>query len=99
MLLYKETQYQEETDVTIDIKFQEIAGKLLTNFAVDPGRRWRTGVRNTHVWIPRVCQAEFYVTFTQDHSQSFCEGGITSHVLQVKKQQQKKHCHCGLMAS
>lgn len=39
MLLYKETQYQEETDVTIDIKFQEIAGKLLTNFAVDPGRR------------------------------------------------------------
>lgn len=39
MLLYKEKQYKEETDVTIDVKFQEIAGKLLTNFTVEPGRR------------------------------------------------------------
>lgn len=36
-MLHKEKQYKE-TDVTIDVKFQEIAGKLLTNFTVEPGR-------------------------------------------------------------
>lgn len=38
MLLQKEKQYKKETDVTIDVKFQEIAGKLLTNFTAEPGR-------------------------------------------------------------